>query len=174
MHSTSHAKKRRLRHEAGSEEESQSDEYMSSTPVAGKRGLKKREAGRGGGAGRSGGLGRAGKRRRGERLEKADMEVIWGEKGQVRGRKGGKGLGGLTKEEARRLVEYLLGQTDWDDAAGYVCGGRVAKVEGRDGGGVDGRPMVEGKEAARISSPEDLKAHWRDMVGSKVVDLYRD
>ncbi|MCJ1247532.1 hypothetical protein MMC30_004746 [Trapelia coarctata] len=169
-HETLTARQRRIGNEMGSEKESGSDEYVSRA-VGGKRGLKRREGERGKKreGGKGGRVGRAGKRRRGERLEKADMEVIWGEKEKVRK---GKGLGGLTRGEAGRLVEFVLAKMDWGDAAGYVCVGRALKVQGREGG-LEGL-AVEGKEAARISSPEGLKAHWRDMLGNKLVDLYRD
>lgn len=108
------------------------------------------------------------------------MEVIGGEKGRGTARKVGReglGLGGLTRGEAGRLVEFLLGRTDWEGAAGFVRGegggeGGVREVGAT--GGMD-RPVVgEGKATKRVLTPEDLKTHWREVLGKKLVELYRE
>lgn len=111
------------------------------------------------------------KGKRGERLERADMEVIWGEKGKGKVRKvGGKGsgLGGLTRAEAGRLLEFVVKEMDWEGAIGFVRGeaGEVGEVRERGG--------MEAKAAGRISTPEGLKAHWRDVLGKRLVELYED
>lgn len=135
----------------------------------GKRGLSKKELGKGGAFGRSM------KRRRGERLERADMEVIGGEKGRGTARKVGReglGLGGLTRREAGRLVEFLLGGADWEGAAGFVRGEGGGEVGAT--GGMD-RPVAgAGKMTKRVLTPEDLKTHWREVLGKKLVELYRE
>lgn len=108
------------------------------------------------------------------------MEVILGEKGRGKVRRVGReglGLGGLTRGEAGRLVEFLLGGTDWEGAVGFMRGegaGEGGVGEVRATGGME-RPVVgEGKATKRVLMPEGLKTHWREVLGKKLVELYRE
>lgn len=119
------------------------------------------------------------KRRRLEKLEKADLEVIHGEKPKARkggllGRRGK--LQEMTRIEAGRLVEYLLGKTDWREAASHVRGDLIKK-EPMESANVQKAFKLSEKMLSccrKPMGPDGLRAHWKDTLSKKIVEQYVD
>ncbi|MCJ1321093.1 hypothetical protein MMC15_006437 [Xylographa vitiligo] len=178
---TKKGRKRRFRaSDILSEDDGDSDEYLNGGD-GGKRMLRRR-------------IGTKGvdekekqrrRKRRAGRLGRADLEVINGEQPVLRGVGGKKArkahaeqLHGLTREEAGRLVEYLLCKTNWVDAANHVCGDASVKAEA-----VKPEPMEEQLKKLSDRSvqvpltsigPDYLKMHWRETLSKRLLDLYID
>ncbi|MCJ1392570.1 hypothetical protein MMC18_005440 [Xylographa bjoerkii] len=178
---TNSVRKRRTRgSDVLSEDDSDSDEYLNNGD-GGKKVVRRR-------IGTKGVDDREKQRRRKRRigrLGRADLEVIHGQNPAsrgVRGKKTGKPheekLNGLTRKEAGRLVEYLLGTTDWVGAANHVRGGALVKSEA-----VKMEPMEEqlrkpsdliAQATQRSIGPDHLKTHWKETLSKRLVDLYID
>ncbi|MCJ1474001.1 hypothetical protein MMC13_002657 [Lambiella insularis] len=176
---TPNNRKRRFRRAEGtnSDEESESDEYMNSYSGGQRPGRKGQRRGENG----KGKLRR--KIRRLEKLDKADLEVINGEKPKVRkmgvhGRRGK--LGDMTRAEAGRMIEYLLGKTNWEEAAAYIRGGLI-KVENVnvDYTNTDVPETIRGSKMPALKrtqtiGPDGLRTHWKDTLSKRLVELYAD
>jgi hypothetical protein len=154
-----------------SDSESNSDDYIYEPATAKSCRMK-------GTGGRGGLKTRPRKIRRVTKLAWGDKEVINGtdnngvkSRRKAGGSMGMKNLDFLTKAEAERLVYYVLGKTDWEDAAAFVYGETLVKTE-ENRGGEEKRFGVDTQ--TRWTITDRLKAHWRQTLGRKLVNLYID
>ena len=165
--------RKRERSEALSDDETQSDVYKSGGSDSRKRGKGLRKP-------RSKGTGRK-KVRVPRKLDRADLEVIGGiDRPKISGRKKNeKGrLTNLTKGQARTMVDFLLVNTDWQEATRCINAASIVNQQQVSVPNAEASTPIEPSWAIGNSewrkTADQLTKHWKEDLSWRLVDLYAD